>query len=64
VPPARIDVSRSIPGVEFAAALARPVRAEWDGVPVAILSKDDLIASKRAAGRERDLRDVRALERA
>jgi hypothetical protein len=30
---------------------------------VHVISKDDLIAAKRAAGREKDLRDLRALER-
>jgi len=62
-PPARVDILRAIPGVEFRSALARGVRADWDGVPAIIISKDDLIASKRAAGRERDLRDVKRLER-
>jgi predicted nucleotidyltransferase len=36
----------------------------WDGVPVSIIGFDDLLASKRAAGREKDERDVRALLRA
>jgi hypothetical protein len=62
-PPARVDVLRSIPGVDFRAAMGRATRVEWDGVPATIISREDLIASKRAAGRERDLRDVKALER-
>jgi hypothetical protein len=61
-PPARVDLLRTIPGVEFRAALARATRADWDGVPVWVLSREDLIASKRAAGRERDLRDLKRLE--
>lgn len=63
-PPARVDLLRSIPGVDFRAAMARATRADWDGVPASIISREDLIASKRAAGRERDLRDLKALERA
>ncbi len=62
-PPARIDLLRTIPGVDFQVALVRAVRVDWDGVPATILSREDLIASKRAAGRERDLRDLKALER-
>jgi hypothetical protein len=62
VPPARIDLLRTIPGVEFELALSRATRVDWDGVPAVILSREDLIASKRAAGRERDLRDLRRLE--
>jgi hypothetical protein len=62
-PPVRVDLLRTIPGVEFHSALSRAVRADWDGVPATILSRDDLIASKRAAGRERDLRDLERLQR-
>jgi predicted nucleotidyltransferase len=61
-PPARVDFLRTIPGVDFPAAMSRAVRVNWDGVPASILSRDDLIASKRAAGRERDLRDLKSLE--
>jgi hypothetical protein len=61
-PPARVDFLRTIPGVEFRGAMSRAVRVDWDGVPVTVLSRDDLIASKRAAGRERDLRDLKRLE--
>jgi hypothetical protein len=63
VSPARVDLLRTIPGVDFQTALARATRADWDGVPAVILSRDDLIASKRAVGRERDLRDLKRLER-
>lgn len=61
VPPARIDLLRTIPGVEFDDAFSRRVDVDWGGVTVHVIAKDDLIAAKRAAGRERDLRDVRAL---
>ena len=63
-PPARVDILRSIPGVDFPQAFARRARADWDGVDVSIISRDDLLASKKAAGREKDRRDVRLLERA
>jgi predicted nucleotidyltransferase len=61
-PPARVDLLRTIPGVDFRVAMSRAKRVDWDGVTVNILSREDLIASKRAAGRERDLRDLRRLE--
>jgi hypothetical protein len=63
-PPARVDVLRTIPGIDFREAYARRSDVDWEGVRVHVVARDDLIASKRAAGRERDLRDVRALERA
>ena len=64
VPPARVDVLRTIPGVEFEAAYARKLRVEWDGLAADVIGRDDLLAAKRAAGREKDLRDVRAIEKA
>jgi hypothetical protein len=63
VPPARIDLLRSIPGIDdFRAAFERRVDVDWNGLPVHVIAKEDLIRAKRAAGRERDLRDLRALE--
>lgn len=59
--PARVDILRTIPGIEFASARARAMRITWHGVDVAVIGRDDLIVAKRAAGREQDLRDIRAL---
>ena len=64
VPPVRVGVLRSIPGVTFADAFGRREVATWSGVPVSVLGREDLLASKRAAGREKDRRDVDLLERA
>jgi hypothetical protein len=63
VPPTRVDILRRVEGGSFQAAHERRAEVTWDGVAVAIVGRDDLIALKRAAGREQDLRDVRALER-
>jgi len=63
IAPTRVDLLRRIDGVSFEPAYARRVQAAWDGVPVSVISAEDLIVAKRAAGREQDLRDVRALER-
>jgi hypothetical protein len=59
--PTRIDLLFSAPGIEFKEAYARRETASWDGVPVDVIGRDDLIVAKRAAGREQDLRDVREL---
>ena len=64
VPPVRIDVMRKVDGVEFAAAYARREIGDWDGVPVSIIGFDDLVKAKKAAGRERDLSDLKRLEAA
>lgn len=62
-PPARVDLLRAIPGVEFERAFERRVVVDWDGVDACVIGREDLLASKRASGRERDLRDVRLVER-
>ena len=62
--PVRVDILRRVDGVEFADAYPRRERAVWDGVPVSVIGFDDLIAAKKAAGRERDKRDLTLLEAA
>jgi predicted nucleotidyltransferase len=61
VPPVRIEVLTGATGVDFATCYPRRVEAELDGVVVKFLSRDDLIANKRAAGRHKDLNDVERL---
>jgi len=58
----RIDVQTSTPGVSFQDAWNRRQIMNYHGQEFFVLSRDDLIASKRAAGREVDLEDVRLLE--
>jgi hypothetical protein len=62
-PPVRIDLLRALPGIDFSPAYARREAADWDGVPVSVIGFDDLITSKRAAGRPQDLLDIEILER-
>ena len=59
---ARIDVRTATPGMVFADAWSRRQTIPVAGVPVHVVSRADLIASKRAAGRPVDLSDIRALE--
>ncbi len=58
----RIDVQTSTPGITFEEAWARRETMNYRGTRFFVLSKEDLIASKKAAGRPRDLEDVRILE--
>jgi hypothetical protein len=60
----RIDVQTSTPGLIFAEAWARKVAMTHAGQEFHVASREDLIASKRAAGRDVDLRDVDLLENA
>jgi hypothetical protein len=58
----RIDVQTSTPGIEFTKAWENKNTVEYKGQKFYLLSKSDLIASKEAAGRPKDLEDVRLLK--
>jgi tRNA nucleotidyltransferase/poly(A) polymerase len=58
----RIDVQTSTPGISFKEAWNRKETMKFQGQVFYVLSKADLIASKKAAGRKIDLEDVEALE--
>lgn len=62
VAPCRIDVINRIDGVSYADASPRAIRKVIDGVPVRIISREDLITNKRASGRTKDLADAEILE--
>jgi tRNA nucleotidyltransferase/poly(A) polymerase len=57
----RIDVQTSTPGLSFTDAWSRREVMEYRGQPFNVVSRADLIAAKRAAGRPVDLDDVRLL---
>ena len=58
----RIDVQTSTPGISFEQAWKHRQVMSFQGDQFFVVSKEDLIRSKRAAGREIDLEDVRLLE--
>jgi hypothetical protein len=55
-------VQTRIPGVSFQDAWRRRKTVTYQGQDFFIISREDLIAAKRASGREVDLEDVRLLE--
>jgi predicted nucleotidyltransferase len=61
VPPVRVDILMSIPGLKFEEAWERRMIVDFDGVMVPFISKQDLITSKIAAGRPQDLIDAQLL---
>ncbi len=61
-PPLRFDFMKEVPGGLFEDCYARQVATEWEGVPVSVVSADDLVRLKRASGRPQDLVDADALE--
>jgi len=65
--PKGFDILPAIPGVDFDAAWARRVETVLDtatGLKANFISADDLIASKLASGRARDLADVEDIRKA
>lgn len=66
-PPIAVDIFSGIDGVDFDGAWERRVEAIIDsesGLTTFFISKEDLIASKIAAGRLRDLADVEEIREA
>jgi len=57
----RIDVQTFTPGIDFLSAWENKETMNYQGQEFYVLSKTDLISSKKAAGRDRDLEDVRLL---
>ena len=63
VPPVRVDVLMGIPGIKFEECWNRRMEVDFEGLKVIFMSKQDLIASKRAAGRPQDLIDADLLSK-
>lgn len=61
--PFRIDILKSISGVTFEAAWASRVVVPLDGLELPVIGRAELLTNKRAAGRDKDLRDVLLIER-
>jgi hypothetical protein len=57
-PPIRVDVLTSISGVRFSEAWPNRVATTFDEVASNIISRDDLLRTKQAAGRPQDLIDA------
>ena len=60
--PVRIDVLTKITAVEFDEAWACRLASEFEGEPVAVLSRELLIRNKTATGRTQDLAGVEWLK--
>ncbi len=58
----RLDVQTTTPGIVFEEAWQRRVTMNYKGQVLEVVSLADLVASKRASGRDVDLEDVRILE--
>ena len=61
VPPVRVDIMTSLTGVSWEKAQADKIRGSYGTTGVFFISKKDLIANKKAIGRNKDLADIEAL---
>ncbi|HNY77260.1 MAG: hypothetical protein RBS72_02640 [Sedimentisphaerales bacterium] len=62
VPPTRVDLITSLTGVSWHKADADKVPGRYGDIPVHFISRDDLIANKKATGRLKDAADLEALD--
>lgn len=60
-PPNRIDILKSIPGVEFEICWNRHNSKLIEDIEICFISLEDLILAKKASGRHIDLADVEKL---
>ncbi len=60
-PPMRIEILTSISGVKFHECHQKKVIDSLAGVPVSLISLEDLKINKKASGRHRDLDDLENL---
>jgi len=61
VPPIRLEIFTSIPGVRFEECYPARVEGEIDGVRVSLINLRDLKTNKKASGRNKDLADLENL---
>lgn len=64
LPPRRIDITTAIEGVTYEQASAKPVIREVGGMQVPFLRLAEVLRSKRAAGRAKDLADLELVREA
>jgi hypothetical protein len=64
IEPNRIDILTEVEGLDFGQAFGRSATTSYGGVPIGLLSIDDLIRNKESVGRLQDQLDVESLRKA
>ena len=62
--PHRIDLLTFLTGLDFEDCIRRKFDAIYDGVPISVIGREDLLKNKRATGRSKDKGDVEAFDNA
>jgi hypothetical protein len=58
IEPVRIDIMMGIKGLEFSDAWTQRVETKFEDIAMTLISKEDLLIAKKAAGRPQDLIDA------
>jgi uncharacterized nucleotidyltransferase DUF6036 len=61
--PVRIDIMTSVSGLEFGSAWERRLIVDFDGESAGVLSREDLLLSKKTADRLHDRKHIRKLQK-
>jgi predicted nucleotidyltransferase len=61
VPPVRLEIFTTIPGVRFEDCYESRIEDVMDGIKVQLISLEDLKQNKKASGRNKDLNDLENL---
>lgn len=62
MPPNRVELFTSLPGVEFEKCFRKRVRTNIDGIATNFIDLDNLKKNKKTVGRKQDLADLENLE--
>ena len=63
IEPNRIDILMGVAGLDFEVAYSNKSLSTYDGEPINILNKKDLIKTKKTTGRAQDIIDIENLEK-
>jgi len=63
-PPVRIDFLTTMKGLDFEEAWANRIVEEFVGISINVIGRDDLLRNKLEVGRDKDLLDAAAIQKA
>jgi len=61
--PIRIEILNQASGIDFHICYERGKKIDVDGIEISIISASDLLINKKASGREKDIADLKNLEK-
>jgi predicted nucleotidyltransferase len=61
--PIRIEIINQASGINFNSCYKRNNKVNVDGIDITVISPDDLLINKQASGREKDIADLKSLEK-